>query len=215
MTQTHTAGQPKSVCRVSLPATTVIRPREERLLWAKVHPPDKSNVEYAGVLEPKEGFENRYQLLVARVVAVPSDKGIPVRVANLSSSQVTLYRGVNVGQFCPLVNQGDDCEDTAYKELPPPSHQDKMERQVLHVQQEPGTRQRAADLLGIDPQGLESSEIEQLDQLVSDFADVFSTSKHDLGRTSWTYHQIDTGQATPVKQTHADFPFIDNRRLEN
>ena len=46
----------------------------------------------AGVLEPKEGFEERHQLLLARVVAIP-DKGlIPLRAANLSSDAVTLHR---------------------------------------------------------------------------------------------------------------------------
>ncbi len=129
MIEAHAPDQPKSVCRVSIPVTTMIRPREEQLLWANIHPTDESKTQHAGVLQLKEGFQERYQLLVARVVAIPSDQKVPIRLANLSPSPVTLYRGVNVGQFCPLVSPGEYSGTTAYRELLPLSHQGSCERE--------------------------------------------------------------------------------------
>ena len=40
---------------------------------------------------------------MARVVATPDDGVVPLRVANLTTSAITLYRGTNIAKFCPLV----------------------------------------------------------------------------------------------------------------
>ena len=45
----------------------------------------------SGVIESKEGFEEHHQLVLARVVAVPTQSQVPLQVANLFSSAVTLY----------------------------------------------------------------------------------------------------------------------------
>ncbi len=66
-------GQRREVCRVAVSATTVLRGREEKLLWARIQHPD-CNPNHAGVIEPKEGFESKHQVLVARVVAQPTNK---------------------------------------------------------------------------------------------------------------------------------------------
>ena len=59
----------REVCRVSIGEPVVVRAGEERLFFANVdclfH-----DFPIAGVLEPKEGFEERHQLLLARVVAI-------------------------------------------------------------------------------------------------------------------------------------------------
>ena len=82
---------PKQVYRVSVATTAIIRGGEEKLLWATVHHPQNIGVHYPGVLEPKEGFEAQHQLLVARVVALPDNKRMPVRMANLTPVPITLY----------------------------------------------------------------------------------------------------------------------------
>jgi len=98
--------QPEStlpVCKVAVSDTVIVRAGEEKLLFANV---DNSSCSHlagtSGVLEPKEGFEERHQLLLARVVATPDNGVVPLRVANLTSSAVTLYRGTNIAKFCPL-----------------------------------------------------------------------------------------------------------------
>ena len=75
---------PKQVCRVSVATTAIIRGGEEKLLWATVHHTQNIHVHYPGVLEPKEGFEAQHQLLAARVVALPDNELILVRMANLT-----------------------------------------------------------------------------------------------------------------------------------
>ena len=45
-----------------------------------------------------------------------------------------------------------------------------------------------------------------LDDLVQEFADIFSTSKYDLGRTNTPYHNINTGDESPIKQPPCHIP---------
>ncbi len=50
-----------SICRVAVADNLILRGGEERLLWASVNCPPHTRV--AGVIEPKEGFEECHQLL--------------------------------------------------------------------------------------------------------------------------------------------------------
>ncbi len=52
-------------------------------------------------------FESKHKILVARVVAIPNNKLVPVRVANLAFTPITLYRGQGIGNFCPLAVPGE------------------------------------------------------------------------------------------------------------
>ena len=209
---THMENRPtRSVCRVSLGGTTVIRAGEERLLWGDVQHPQDLSIKYAGVLEPKEGFEAQHQVLVARVVAVPDGKLFPVRVANLSASPITLYRGLRIGTFWPLSTLGEEAAEAEYQELSlvggeaPTTFQNR----VQHLQQKP-----AADLLGVDTHTMDAVQKRELQELVSEFADVFSTGKHDLGRTDRVYHKIDTGDTTPIKQSPRRLPIHQRREVK-
>lgn len=46
---------------------------------------------------------------------------------------------------------------------------------------------------------MDQRQKESLEQLIHDFADVFSTDKHDLGCTDQIYHSINTGDQVPIK----------------
>ena len=85
---------------------------------------------------------------------------------------------------------------TCYKEI-------LESTQVLHIRQSSSGANEAktgASFLGVDAKGLDASQLQELEVLVSDFRDTFSSGRQDLGRTNVTYHQIDTGDAAPIKQ---------------
>ena len=71
-------------------------------------------------LNPRKVFQERHQLLLARVVATPDNGMVPLRVANLTSSAVTLYRGTNIAKFCPLseLNSEGTPQTAEYCEVP-------------------------------------------------------------------------------------------------
>ena len=187
----------REVCRVSIGEPVVVRAGEERVFFAKVDGISHS-FPAAGVLEPKEGFEVRHQLLLARVVAVPDNGVVPLRVANLSTEVVTLHRGTTIGKFYPL--SGTSVGDAEYCEVPMERAGD--ERSVHQVKVDLS----AADFLGIDTTNMDQYQRGALEELVREFSDVFSTGKQDLGRTDLVYHSINTGNQDPIKQAPRRLP---------
>ena len=69
-----------------------------------------------------------------------------------------------------------------------------------------GVQQTAASLLEIDTSAMDQNQKMELEELIHDFAGVFSTSKQDLGRTDLVYHNIATGDAVPIKQASRRLP---------
>jgi len=61
-------------------------------------------------------------------------------------------------------------------------------------------------LKGVDERVLEEQRV-KLIKILREYVDVFSTGEHDLGETSLAAHQIDTGDARPIRQTLQRQPF--------
>ena len=97
-----------------------------------------------------------------------------------------------------------------YKEIP----ESTRLAQVLHIGQKSSNEaENGASFLGVDTKDLDASQLQELEELVSDFQDTFSTGRQDPGRTNVTYHQIDTGNASHSSRLHTDFQFIAGRKL--
>ena len=99
--------QSQAVCRVSMSETMVFRAGEERVCVGNIDIPPLVTIGSAGVVEPKEGFEERSNLLLARTLVVPDNGCLPVRLANLTESPVTVYKGTNVAIFSPLPSDSE------------------------------------------------------------------------------------------------------------
>jgi len=59
---------------------------------------------------------------------------------------------------------------------------------------------------GVDDRVSEEQRVEVI-KILREYADVFSTGEHDLGETTLAAHQIDTGDARPIRQTMRRQPF--------
>jgi len=55
-------------------------------------------------------------------------------------------------------------------------------------------------LEGVDERVSEEQCVELI-KILREYVDIFSTGEHDLGKTSLAAHQIDTGDARPIRQT--------------
>ena len=129
-----------------------MRARDERLFSADVKSCSSLPTPAAGAVESKEGFYKCHQLLLARVVAVPTQGQVPLQAVNLSTCTVTLYKGPNIAQFHPLAtSDGTDAETTEYCEMLLSAQ--GQARRVHQV----GLPQSAATLLGIDTSNMDKA----------------------------------------------------------
>ena len=61
---------------------------------------------------------------------------------------------------------------------------------------------------------LDTGQQQRVQQLLTDYGDVFATSKTDLGKTTLVQHVIDTGQEAPFQEKVRRFPYEQQKEIE-
>ena len=93
----------QSNAAVVLVESAMIPPRTEIILEGKLARSANSKI---GMIEPRSGIDNdaRQGISLARIVVKPDQhRVVPLRVINMSHSQIELAAGENIAEFCPLV----------------------------------------------------------------------------------------------------------------
>ncbi|XP_023708055.1 uncharacterized protein LOC111864779 [Cryptotermes secundus] len=131
-----------------------------------------------GLVQPSPQAHPTDGIYVARTL-VQDCQEVPVRVMNATRRDQKLRKG------SPLAH----CEPVTLMALPdvgqPPA---------------PGLKLKLADVTTAAKPHLSTGEFQELEDLVSEFADIFARDKEDYGRTNKVYHRIDTGDAHPIRQ---------------
>lgn len=169
---------------VAVQSDTVIPPRSEAIISGVVRNGFCEHAE--GFLEPATSLSKHCDILVARVVCRVENGVVPVRVINVTEGPLPLKKGMRVG--------------TLFTDI-------EVEKAGPEVGRgggkgEPAPAWSVGALLsqfGIQERGLGSVEMRSVHELLQRHLPVFSTGDNDLGRTHLTWHQIDTGEARPVK----------------
>ncbi|XP_023721756.1 uncharacterized protein LOC111872274, partial [Cryptotermes secundus] len=131
-----------------------------------------------GLVEPNPQAHQPEGIYVAMTL-VQDCQEVPVRVMNVTNKDQILRRG------SPLSH----CEPVTLVALPemgqPPA---------------PGLTPKVADVTTAAKPHLNTREFQELEDLVSEFADIFAQDNENYGRTNRVYHRIDTGEARPIRQ---------------
>lgn len=137
-----------------------------------------------GVLEPVTDSP----IIVACSVACVEDGIIPVRVVNPTSSPISLYAGMLLGEFHPILGRPAEhyCA-VSHQSSPPPSPPSP------HVSFDPAS-------FDLSSSPLSPSQLASVQALLLDYADIFSRTSDDYGRTDLVQHSIPTGDASPIRQ---------------
>ena len=192
--------------RVRLQTTVSVPPRSEAIVAAAVEAIDgdarwRPGVRLEGVLEPNEkGCSNN--LLISRAVAGVDENGqIPVRIMNSSTSEACLLADTDIGTLFTIRDDGTGIYDVSYDDVAdetPSVDPRKDEKDVL-------------ENIDLADSGMSEQGLKRVQELVREYSDIFSRHSGDLGRTHLMQHEIETGDAPPVKQRPRRIPL----RLRN
>lgn len=164
--------------QVTVHSDTVIAPRSEVIILGAV---EGLVTNTAGMLEPSVHVPLQNSVLVARVLCKVEQGVLPVRVINVSEDTLTLRRGMKIGTLLTDVTVSQDSVE--------PSCDANLSRSVDDL----------IEQLGLTAKRLTAREMHKVKGLLERHAAVFSTGENDLGRTQLAMHQIDTGDAKPIK----------------
>lgn len=171
----------------------------EVLLCGRTRPGPKRE-DYECIIEPLCVYPG---VSSARTLATVRRGRVIIKLRNIGSSPVYVYRNQRVGEVW-YVKPTDAI-------LQPEVNMAWVGQQTVEVSLQPGqmpgsdlpTPEVKLDLTGVD---LSPEQHAQLEALLIKYHSVFATSDEDYGRTSVVQHQINTGQAPPVRERYRQIP---------
>src|SRR5271163_271741 len=131
-----------------------------------------------------EAAETQDGLWVARIALPDRDENLPVLILNTNDEKLWLKKGSELAEA--VVAQVEDSTEVK-----------SVDGCFTHVDP---LVEDATDKLGVE-------ERQQLKEIVRSYSDVFSSGEYDLGQTDLARHEINTGDAKPVKQALRRQPF--------
>ena len=176
------------VCKVSLAGDVSIPARAEVTIGGKLEGLcEGPNV---GMFEPNGNVFDQHDVLVARVVVSSRPEQIPLRVVNMSTEPVMLYKGTQIGCFemgVAVLEEGSSASN-------------------LRGEGNEWNTDSLSTALNLSGKGLTDDQLAGVKETLSHHLSVFSTGDVDLGRTHLAYHQIHTGDSRPIKMNPRKIP---------
>ncbi|MDA8031805.1 MAG: RNA-directed DNA polymerase, partial [Alphaproteobacteria bacterium] len=125
-------------------------------------------------------------LVAQAVVTAQAQQGIPVRILNPGKGEVTLYSGSRVAVASSVeASQVVECSDQECRGVLSISRE--LEGDLWHTVERVGEQ-------------LTTEQREVLYAFLESYADIFASSPDDFGRNAQVQHQINTGDARPIRQ---------------
>ena len=192
------AGKVQACFRAILEETVDLPPHAESIIPARTEGLSHIDEKW-GILEPT--VEKSYAsdgLMIGKTLVNLQEPSVPVRVMNLSDSPKRIKKGsvIAVGDTVQSVLVLQSCHNERIEDLDGevPEHlRELYQRSILK---------------------LNPNQQQQVRTLLCEFSDLFSRGQHDLGRTDVIQHQINTGDATPLRQPPRRMPLARRREAQ-
>ncbi|CAC5368328.1 unnamed protein product [Mytilus coruscus] len=177
-------GNANLACNIKSAKTEVIPAGHEKIIDGKLVAKARGEImttNYVGIIESKLKQTNEKPVLLARSLVTLT---VPLRVANFSSEDVTIYKNTTLGIFstidedfdkdmgvCGALNSSTVCTGS------------KNTIDNIHVEC-----------------SLDLKQKERLNSLLEEYSNIFSKGPADRGRTSLVKHHIESGSSCPLRQ---------------
>ena len=209
--------QPTS-CKISCVSDCTISGYSEQIITARIvkETNDEESCIFVGdvLIEPSHHFHDKHKLLMAHSLArVDQSQSVYVRIMNPFPHEVVIRRGEIMGETHPFADAFSLFEEDA--SVSEQSEESYMARR-LHmcssderdVPEVINKVELASQVVPSHIQTLYEKTLDNVDEslhddiasLFHDFGDTFSKDEDDLGCINLTSHEIDTGDARPIKQ---------------
>ena len=174
-----------------LDTTIVLSPHSESHVQARCSP-ELACQQNTSFFEPRNCLPDRFGIAgAAALVAIPLDGRFPVRIVNPTDDPVILHQYTKVGSLSPI-------SDDDYVVIEPPT----VASIGIPTEDSPAVVDNSPVCI------LSGEEQDELDQMLSEFNDVFSQHPYDLGKVTSVQHEIDTGDHSPVRSRPYRMPHV-------
>lgn len=199
-------SQMPSIFRVFIKDNVVVPAESEIILPCYVDPLCYATKNV--LVEPGKSRLLEEGIIIARAVVDLSVDEFPLRVANMNTEPKTLYKGTCAAVCEEIINVNGKGQSCDY------SKQQNIEK-VRHIKKESDLPEHLQNLWMSCKDQLSEVEHLTVKTFLRRYQSVFAKSKNDLGVTNIIQHQIDTGNARPIKQPPRRLPLAKQKEAEN
>lgn len=173
---------PATCCRISIAETVTVPAGHEAVVPGELHL--RSGGVWQGVVEPSSRFVSKDDsILIGRTYVSSTRSRVPLRILNLRPEATILYKGSQIALLQPAEIVEDETDITDSVAL----------------------GSALEELYERSSQSLNQDQQVKLKELLYQHKDTFSESG-ELGRTNLVYHEINTGNARPIRQPARRLP---------
>ena len=190
-------------CHVAVSNTITIPARHQVWLEAEVASSSKEMHDCMGMVEPEPEFVDRHGLYVAHSLSMNRNGFITVQVLNPTFAPIVVHKSEKLGIFQP-VQSGSQVHSIETKT----NRATQQELPSSNVLETIATMKCSVE-------GLTQSEQQKFGELLTNYADIISTGDGDIGRTNKIKHQINTQDATPIKQPARRLPLHQHEEVRS
>ena len=141
---------------------------------------------------------------------------VPVPMVNISDQECLIRKGTTVAIMRPT-DLADFAPRVEAVAASPNELKERVGRRPRRLERDVPEHVKVL-LEGISSE-LSLQQREELAAAITDYADVFSSGKDDMGCTDLVQHQIDTGEARPIRQPPRRLPIakqsVEKNEVEN
>ena len=170
----------------------------------------RNNPKGIAYLEPSNCTPRNTGALIARVVVDSSASNVPVRLFNPLDTTITIHKNATMG----ILAEVDEISEHKISHEKPESINKVTERVPTSPPVEPIIPDHLKELYERSSKELTNNEKGMLGNLLVDYEDIFSKGSHDIGRTNWVKHDIDTGNEPPFRQRPRRLPITQQEALK-
>ena len=164
--------------------TVTIPTNQEVVIKGKVCVPEGESISLVqGLVEPNEKFVSA-GTLVGRTL-VKADTVVPIRVLNLGSENRTIYSGTHIAEMSSV------CE----------VHTERRTKRNSKL------HEKLEDLLERSSTDLSEDQKSKVRNFLQQYSHAFALSNSELGATNVVEHEIDVGNAHPIKEPLRRVPY--------
>ena len=207
--KTESRSTPPRICKIQVAHSAVIPAGGSALLTGKL-PRPSPDLTGPVLLEPAPHVQSTYLLQVPDTCFnAGQQRGVPLLVFNSSATDVSVHKGAHLANASPIDGEPEPvtikrstarvnaCQRTELQQ-DNRNHAGTNRHDRVYVLE----LERKLKTLAFETArtaGLSGAEERQLTELLLEHKEVFSANATDLGRTKILKHQIDTGDARPIR----------------
>ena len=193
----HRENSKKGCCRISASETFVVPPRSSRVVSVEVDPGNGAHLKTMNKIFTVEGLDSltgSTGLVLDSGIVTLCHREVPVNLINVHDEPIVVHQGKTLGSIHPV---------KSVTSMQTPGRRRKMKSAKLMTPSD--VPEHVRNLVESSSE-LSAEQTSEVCELVLEHIDDFMGLDGKTGKTEWAEHDVDVGDASPVKQAYRPPP---------